>query len=109
MLDEVIFLARTQDEDDLEWLDDAVKHEPLFTRRDVTTFDKDYRSAYDLCEDDVMYIKIDDDIVSSNCFGRHLSSGINTAQRYFSKTRLFPHWSTRAGHTRSTTLYLPTS
>jgi hypothetical protein len=30
MLAEVIFLARTQDEDDLEWLDDAVNHEPLF-------------------------------------------------------------------------------
>jgi hypothetical protein len=64
MLDEVIFLARTQDEDDLAFLENIVEHEPLFTRRNVSTYDKEYGSAYDLCEDDVMYIKIDDDIVS---------------------------------------------
>jgi hypothetical protein len=64
ILDEVVFAARTQDEDDLEWLDYAVAHEPLFSRHNVSNYDQEYASAYDLCEDDVMYIKIDDDIVS---------------------------------------------
>jgi hypothetical protein len=92
MLDEVIFLARTQDQDDLDWLDETVASEPLYTRQNVSTYDGEYASAYDLCEDDVMYIKIDDDIVSSNRTGRHVSSGTDILlQRYFSKTLLFQH------------------
>ncbi|KAF2094452.1 hypothetical protein NA57DRAFT_8245, partial [Rhizodiscina lignyota] len=63
MLDEVVFLARTEKEADLEWLDGLVKGEPSYKRVDVRTFGKSYASAYDICEDDVMYVKIDDDIV----------------------------------------------
>lgn len=63
MLDEVIFLARTEKKADLEWLDELVAAEPGYSRVDVRTYGKSYASAYDIVEDDIMYIKIDDDIV----------------------------------------------
>lgn len=64
LLNEVVFLARTEKQEDLDWLDALVAGEPLYKRRDVDTYGKSYASAYDMCEDDVMYVKIDDDIVS---------------------------------------------
>lgn len=64
LLDEVIFLARTEIQEDLVWLDKLVSEEPLYKRHDVPTYGKSYASSYDMCEDDVMYVKIDDDIVS---------------------------------------------
>jgi hypothetical protein len=56
-----------------------VEHEPLFSRRNVSTYAKEYGSAYDLCEDDVMYIKIDDDIVSDDRHEPHASLEDDTA------------------------------
>jgi hypothetical protein len=64
VLDEVIWLARTQEQDALEWIDDLVKNEPLYTLGKVPTYGGEFASSYDLCQDDVMYIKIDDDIAS---------------------------------------------
>jgi hypothetical protein len=64
VLDEVIWLARTQEQDALDWIDDLVKNEPLYTLGKVPTYGGEFASSYDLCQDDVMYIKIDDDIAS---------------------------------------------
>ena len=64
MLDEVIWLARTQEQDAIDWIHDLVKNEPLYTLGEVPTYGGEFASSYDLCQDDVMYIKIDDDIVS---------------------------------------------
>ncbi|KAK7610902.1 hypothetical protein IWX49DRAFT_625516 [Phyllosticta citricarpa] len=63
LLDEVIFLARTTKQEDLEWLDALVTEEPAYTRIDLLFEGIDYASAYDVCENGTMYIKMDDDLV----------------------------------------------
>ncbi|KAF2455657.1 hypothetical protein BDY21DRAFT_69778 [Lineolata rhizophorae] len=63
MLDEVIFLARTTNQEHLEWLDGLVGTTDSYRRVDVEFEGNNYASAYDVCEPGVMYIKIDDDIV----------------------------------------------
>ncbi|KAF2437155.1 hypothetical protein EJ08DRAFT_577628 [Tothia fuscella] len=63
ILDQVIWLARTKKEEDLEWLDALVDTSPSYTRHNLTFEDKDYRSAYDIIQNGTMYVKIDDDIV----------------------------------------------
>ncbi|KAF2090726.1 hypothetical protein K490DRAFT_34927 [Saccharata proteae CBS 121410] len=63
MLDEVIFLARTSNEEDLAWLDRIVSEEPAYTRVDLKFEGIDYATAYDICEAGTMYIKMDDDLV----------------------------------------------
>ncbi|EOD46819.1 hypothetical protein UCRNP2_6448 [Neofusicoccum parvum UCRNP2] len=62
-LDEVIFLARTEIEADLAWLDALVADEPAYTRHDLQFEGIDYATAYDVCENGTMYIKMDDDLV----------------------------------------------
>ncbi|KAF2140305.1 uncharacterized protein K452DRAFT_253054 [Aplosporella prunicola CBS 121167] len=62
-LDEVIFLARTQDEEHLAWLDKLLETEPAYTRVNLEFEGIDYATAYDVCENGTMYIKMDDDLV----------------------------------------------
>ncbi|KAF1812208.1 hypothetical protein P152DRAFT_397454 [Eremomyces bilateralis CBS 781.70] len=62
-LDEVIFLARTNNKEDLAWLDGLLATTKAYRKQPVVPLGRDYSNAYDLCEDDVMYIKIDDDVV----------------------------------------------
>jgi hypothetical protein len=63
MLDEVIWVVRTTNPEDLAWLDVLLDTEPAYKKWNVTFADKDYRGAYDQVENGTMYIKIDDDIV----------------------------------------------
>ncbi|KAF1981766.1 hypothetical protein K402DRAFT_398289 [Aulographum hederae CBS 113979] len=63
LFDQVLFLARTDKKEDLDWLDVLVKTTPSYRRVNVSTIGDQYASAYDVCEDGTMYIKIDDDIV----------------------------------------------
>jgi hypothetical protein len=63
LLDEVIWLARTNKTEDLYWLDNLVETSPSYRRQNITFKGGDYRSAYDLIQNGTMYIKIDDDIV----------------------------------------------
>jgi len=63
ILDGVIWLARTNKTEDLEWLDGLVETSPSYSRRNLTFKGADYRSAYDVIQNGTMYIKIDDDIV----------------------------------------------
>jgi hypothetical protein len=98
MLDEVIFLARTQNEEDLDWLDQLVASEPLYIRQDVSTYGGEYASSYDLIEDDVMYIKIDDDIVSIQALRpMHTipKTQLTQMNRFSSRTAPSPLWYTR--------------
>lgn len=69
LLDEVIFLARTDDVEDLAFLDQLVDETPGYSKNDLR--DKNsrasrvtYGQAWEIGERGVMYIKIDDDIVS---------------------------------------------
>ncbi|KAL8699556.1 MAG: hypothetical protein Q9201_005939 [Fulgogasparrea decipioides] len=67
LLDEVIFLARTDDVDDLEYLDHLVGETKGFSRRNLTDDNGHgsrvtYGQAWEVVERGTMYIKIDDDI-----------------------------------------------
>ena len=69
MLDGVIFVERTQDEQDLKLLAKMLKSEPSYERWKIEMTDEDnftsgFGNSYDRVEDDVLYVKIDDDIVS---------------------------------------------
>lgn len=63
LLDHVIFIARTKNVEDLEYLDEITAEEPLFLRRNIAEGKAGYILAWDFVEAGVMYIKIDDDIV----------------------------------------------
>ena len=62
-LDEVQFVVNTPHEDDIAWLDMLVDDEPLYEK--VTKPEMGYNHIWELVEREHMYIKIDDDIVSS--------------------------------------------
>ncbi|KAI9669215.1 MAG: hypothetical protein M1817_004710 [Caeruleum heppii] len=64
-LDEARFLARTSDVDDLAWLDKLVLTSSGYSRVNVSAFGPgvDYISAWQVVNDENMYIKIDDDVV----------------------------------------------
>jgi hypothetical protein len=64
LLDHVIFIARTYNQEDLAYLDEIIADEPLFVRRNIDDKKEGYIAAWDFVEKGVMYIKIDDDIVS---------------------------------------------
>lgn len=62
ILDEVLWLQRTDDVYDRALLNEMINSEPLYAK--TTPDDKDgYASAYDDVQDDVLYVKIDTDIV----------------------------------------------
>ena len=63
ILDEVIWLERTQNQADLAFLDKLIHSEAGYSRVDVQHSDGNYASAYDGIEDDVLYVKVDTDIV----------------------------------------------
>lgn len=63
ILDEVIWLQRTQNQADLAFLDKLIHSEAGYSRVDVQHSDGNYASAYDGIEDDVLYVKVDTDIV----------------------------------------------
>lgn len=64
MLDSVIFLERTKDLADLALLDRLIASEPDYVRLKVDLDKGGYASSYDAIENGVMYVKMDDDIVS---------------------------------------------
>ena len=71
LLDEIVFLARTDDVDDLLYLDRLVETSSGYSRQNLTennhTASKvTYGATWDVVERGIMYIKIDDDIVSLN-------------------------------------------
>ena len=71
LLDEVIFVARTNDIEDLEWLDHLVSSTDGYSRLNITHPSGDsskvpFGAVWDLVERRTMYIKIDDDVVGEN-------------------------------------------
>lgn len=70
VLDGVIFVERTTDEADLALLTKMIDAEPAYERWHLDMEGKDnfaagFGGSYDQIEDDVFYVKMDDDIVSS--------------------------------------------
>jgi hypothetical protein len=69
MLDEVVWVVRTDSAEDKGWLDVMMKTEPAYTKW-IVPFNEsgDYRSSYDQIKNGTMYIKMDDDIVRALFF-----------------------------------------
>jgi len=64
MLDEVIFAVRTDDKDDLAWLDEVVPTVPEYRKWEgAKGRGGNYQDAWNVVEKGTMYIKIDDDVV----------------------------------------------
>ncbi|KAL8688437.1 MAG: hypothetical protein Q9218_005656, partial [Villophora microphyllina] len=68
LLDEIIFLVRTDDVDDLAYLNQLVANTAGYTRRNLTNSNGraskiTYGQAWEVVERGTMYIKIDDDIM----------------------------------------------
>jgi hypothetical protein len=64
MLDEVIWVIRTNEQPDIDYLEDLITTRPEYTRHFLPGGeDRDYKNVYKLCEKGIMYIKIDDDVV----------------------------------------------
>ncbi|RGP79640.1 hypothetical protein FLONG3_2194 [Fusarium longipes] len=68
LLDGVIFVERTKDHHDLALLEKLLKSEDTYQRwqiemSDADNFSNGFANSYDRVEDDVIYVKIDDDIV----------------------------------------------
>ncbi|KHN94417.1 uncharacterized protein MAM_07733 [Metarhizium album ARSEF 1941] len=65
LLDQVVWLQRTSNAEDLALLDRLLNSEPQYARQVVDDADAhDFASSYDAVVDANMYIKIDDDVVS---------------------------------------------
>jgi hypothetical protein len=63
MLDEIIFVVRTDDEDDLKYLEDLLPTVPEYKKYEAKGRGGKYKDAWDVVEKGTMYIKIDDDVV----------------------------------------------
>ncbi|KAL7793700.1 hypothetical protein V8C37DRAFT_377925 [Trichoderma ceciliae] len=63
ILDGVIFLERTDNEQDLKFLDKLLASEPDYEKWVIDMSEGGFASSYDLIQDDIMYVKMDDDIV----------------------------------------------
>jgi hypothetical protein len=64
ILDEVMWLQRTDNQKDLDFLDKMVDDEERYTKRVVNRTENDgFSTAYDDLDDETLYIKIDDDVV----------------------------------------------
>ena len=70
-MDGVVFVERTTDEKDLDLLNKLIEGEPAYEKWHVDLSGKDnfgsgFGNSYEKIEDDVLYIKVDDDIVSAS-------------------------------------------
>ncbi len=66
LLDEVIFAINTEKEDDLAYLEELVASHPRYTKHKATKEYDWYIGAWEAVSDpDAIYVKIDDDVVSS--------------------------------------------
>ena len=69
-MDGVIFVERTTDAQDLAFLNQMLESEPAYEKWAIDLSGKDnfasgFGISYERVEDDVLYIKIDDDIVGN--------------------------------------------
>lgn len=91
LLDEVIFVERTGNEEDLALLNRLLESEPSYSRH-VIDMDKasGFGSSYEMVEDDVLYIKIDDDIVSRTNPSASLYAAISDKLQVFIEDDAIP-------------------
>ena len=64
VLDEVHFVAKTDDQEDLHYLEQLLTATPQFSAEFHNKSEKGYSQMYKSCEKGKVYVKIDDDVVS---------------------------------------------
>ena len=65
ILDEVIFLAKTKDKDDLAYLEDLIQKNPKYSAEYHNETGLNFSKMYGSCTKGNVYVKIDDDVVCS--------------------------------------------
>jgi hypothetical protein len=67
-LDEIHFILNTKWEDDIKWLDELLETEPLYQKKVTPTQGGHFDNIWNVfaTDNNTMYIKIDDDTVSSS-------------------------------------------
>lgn len=63
ILDEIVFLAKTDDKDDLAYLDQLLVSNPKYSAEYHNQGGFDYSQMWGVCKKGNMYVKIDDDVV----------------------------------------------
>jgi hypothetical protein len=81
MLDEVIFVVRTDDADDLKYLDELLPTVPEYKKFEAKGRGGKYKDAWDVVEKGTMYIKIDDDVVRIPAQMHHLRPTLQQTNR----------------------------
>ena len=73
-LDEIVFMINTQREDDIEWVDELIKTEPLYSKKMTATKGGHFDNIWNrhATDENTMYIKIDDDIVRAAAYRERL-------------------------------------
>ena len=62
-LDEVQFVVKTNDAEDLKWLDELVDTSSSYRKVDLPNTNINFGQVWDIFERGTMYVKIDDDVV----------------------------------------------
>lgn len=63
ILDEIVFLAKTNDEDDLAYLEDLIQKNPKYSAQYHNETGLNFSKMYGSCVKGNIYVKIDDDVV----------------------------------------------
>ena len=66
LLDEIVFIAKTSDKDDLAYLEELLASNPKYSAQYHNRDGFDYSQMWGVCEKGNVYVKIDDDVVSWN-------------------------------------------
>ena len=100
-LDEIVFMVNTQWEEDQKWLDELIKTEPLYKKILTESLGGHFNNIWNehAQDENAMYIKIDDDIVSCGAFLEaiivNFAEGL-CSRRYHSSHGAFPDGSPRS-------------
>jgi hypothetical protein len=71
MLDEVIFVVRTDDPGDLKYLEELLPTVPEYKKYQAKGRGAKYKDAWNVVQKGTMYIKIDDDVVRGTPISKH--------------------------------------
>ncbi len=100
ILDEVIFVAKTDNEDDLSYLEQLIQSSDKFSAEYHNEKGLDFSQMYSACKRGNIYVKIDDDVVRSMSLYRVAYRKL-TILSSSSKTQLFDPSSRKKSHTRN--------
>lgn len=107
ILDEVIFVAKTDNQDDLSYLKQLVQTSDKYSAEYHNEKGLDFSQMYSACKRGNIYVKIDDDVVRSMSLHRGAYLKLMTSSSS-SKTQLSDPLSRRKSNTRNGSWFLPT-